>query len=545
MHLTARASSLSPTSSGSGTKLSAPRCIIRSTHSYHAQTAKELSFEKGEFFHVVERENDPVWFDACNPLTGRRGLVPVALFEVMETRQERMRRTQRSMSTVPGLQSNPVTPVPTSQSDIFPHSHHASVSSPSRTSLGISRSFSNMSAGMQQTHSPLMGSSPPSQRRPSEGATLVEGMSSMSLRSRAASTLHQRQTSSAGQSPAPSVPAQIQLYGAMLYDFEAETSDEISLKAEESVLIVAQSTEDWFVAKPAMRACAPGLVPVAYVKLHDHISGGAIDDLQAYLRRYHLRLPSVAEWKKKSLATRSSRSSGTAGSDTASSNSIEGQSTPPGSTTGNRESILGQWPPQMKPRTRARTASSSTSSIADRSSLRPLHKGRQASASSLQYLAMENLPPFHPQDLASASVPTFICKDGAYLFLISLKFKTGDERNLYRGYDDFVHFHIQLTDLFPDDMKRLASPHFLNANMASGGYVNDGIAEKRRSDIRRLRAGSHEYATACCNQPCLPAHVWLGIQLHRHSSQPDTLDTVPHDVTSVVPDPACALAVSR
>ncbi|KAI8319837.1 hypothetical protein GQ54DRAFT_242947, partial [Martensiomyces pterosporus] len=193
-----------------GTKLSAPKRIIRSVCSYSARTNKELSFDKGEFFHVVDHEDDPRWYDACNPLTGKRGLVPVSHFEIMESRQERIRRIQRSSS---------------------------------------SRKLSQQGLGFPST-------------------------------------------------PQPSA---MQLYGTVLYDFEAENSDETTVRADEPVLVVAQSTADWFVVKPAMRAAAPGLVPVSYIRLRDHVTGGPVDDLQAYLSRYHVRLPSVAEWKKKSL----------------------------------------------------------------------------------------------------------------------------------------------------------------------------------------------------------------------------------------------------
>lgn len=41
----------------------------------------QLSFSQGDFLHVTGRENDPDWYEACNPLHGTRGLVPVSYFE--------------------------------------------------------------------------------------------------------------------------------------------------------------------------------------------------------------------------------------------------------------------------------------------------------------------------------------------------------------------------------------------------------------------------------------------------------------------------------
>ncbi|KAK4234910.1 hypothetical protein C8A03DRAFT_37275 [Achaetomium macrosporum] len=59
-----------------------PKKVIRALYDYTAQTPQELSFSRGDFFHVIGRENDPDWYEACNPaLPDARGLVPVSLFQ--------------------------------------------------------------------------------------------------------------------------------------------------------------------------------------------------------------------------------------------------------------------------------------------------------------------------------------------------------------------------------------------------------------------------------------------------------------------------------
>jgi bud emergence protein 1 len=56
--------------------------VIRALYDYTAQNAQELSFSRGDFFHVIGRENDPDWYEACNPaLPDARGLVPVGFFQ--------------------------------------------------------------------------------------------------------------------------------------------------------------------------------------------------------------------------------------------------------------------------------------------------------------------------------------------------------------------------------------------------------------------------------------------------------------------------------
>ncbi|KAH6856050.1 hypothetical protein B0I37DRAFT_389441 [Chaetomium sp. MPI-CAGE-AT-0009] len=59
-----------------------PKKVIRALHDYTAQNPEELSFSRGDFFHVIGRENDPDWYEACNPaLPDPPGLVPVSFFQ--------------------------------------------------------------------------------------------------------------------------------------------------------------------------------------------------------------------------------------------------------------------------------------------------------------------------------------------------------------------------------------------------------------------------------------------------------------------------------
>ncbi|CAI4210902.1 unnamed protein product [Parascedosporium putredinis] len=58
--------------------------VIRALYDYSARTEQELSFSRGDFFHVIGRENDTEWYEACNPaLPDARGLVPVAFFQAL------------------------------------------------------------------------------------------------------------------------------------------------------------------------------------------------------------------------------------------------------------------------------------------------------------------------------------------------------------------------------------------------------------------------------------------------------------------------------
>jgi bud emergence protein 1 len=72
----------SPTLSKVSINLPPPTRVIRATSTYRSQAPHQLSFEKGDFFHVIRDIDNPgLWYEAHNPMTGARGLVPRAMFE--------------------------------------------------------------------------------------------------------------------------------------------------------------------------------------------------------------------------------------------------------------------------------------------------------------------------------------------------------------------------------------------------------------------------------------------------------------------------------
>ena len=61
--------------------------VIKAMYTYQVPNPEQnpgyLSFNEGDFLHVVSRESDQDWYEACNPLHGQRGLVPVKYFETV------------------------------------------------------------------------------------------------------------------------------------------------------------------------------------------------------------------------------------------------------------------------------------------------------------------------------------------------------------------------------------------------------------------------------------------------------------------------------
>jgi bud emergence protein 1 len=61
-----------------------PKKVIRATRDYKSRAPQELSFSKGDFFHVLNDEiSNPDWLEATNPLTNARGLVPASYFDIL------------------------------------------------------------------------------------------------------------------------------------------------------------------------------------------------------------------------------------------------------------------------------------------------------------------------------------------------------------------------------------------------------------------------------------------------------------------------------
>ncbi|CAN8102905.1 unnamed protein product [Discula destructiva] len=84
-----------------------PKKVIRALYDYEARTSQELSFSRGDFFHVIGRENDSDWYEACNPaLPDARGLVPVSYFKALG-RTERDSANSDSSRPSPGATNNP------------------------------------------------------------------------------------------------------------------------------------------------------------------------------------------------------------------------------------------------------------------------------------------------------------------------------------------------------------------------------------------------------------------------------------------------------
>ncbi|KAI0461870.1 hypothetical protein LJB42_004473 [Komagataella kurtzmanii] len=85
--------------------LDTPKKVIKSLYDYKAQGPGELTFKKGDFFHVIGSEDDPEWLEAYNPVTKAHGMVPVPYFETFFRTGHADLQPQDQAATNPNRQS--------------------------------------------------------------------------------------------------------------------------------------------------------------------------------------------------------------------------------------------------------------------------------------------------------------------------------------------------------------------------------------------------------------------------------------------------------
>lgn len=60
-----------------------PKKIIQALYDYRPQGPGELKFSKGDFLYVTGNENNDDWYEAYDPPSNMRGMVPVSYFEIV------------------------------------------------------------------------------------------------------------------------------------------------------------------------------------------------------------------------------------------------------------------------------------------------------------------------------------------------------------------------------------------------------------------------------------------------------------------------------
>lgn len=232
----------------------------------------------------------------------------------------------------------------------------------------------------------------------------------------------------------PNSPKLKTYYAIVLHDFNAERADELDARSGDPVTVVAQSNREWFVAKPIGRLGRPGLIPVSFVEIRDPATGKAVEDVLALIDSGEL--PRVEVWKRAVLNYKA--------------NSIS----------------LGVLDDSPSP----------SSSASYRSSASPMEPAIMVQgATPLPEQSEQQQPPPDPPRaspstllpegiLLSAEIKSYHYEAEEYWFRVHAIYQPYGDRSqslppakelvLFRSYNDFYDFQVELLDTFPYEAGR-------------------------------------------------------------------------------------------
>ncbi|CAM0135515.1 bud emergence protein 1 [Umbelopsis sp. WA50703] len=389
-----------------------PKKVIKALYDYEAKGPQELSFSQGDFFHVVGKENDRQWYEACNPATNSKGLVPVNFFQVLE-KAERILNDGNSIPT---------------------NAH-------------------TKDSGFVDLHDANHPHSQSKRMQP--------------------------------------------LYGIVLYDFQAERADELQAKAGEPIIVIAQSNLEWFVAKPIGRLGGPGLIPVSFVEIRDAVTGRTITNVADLMQNPSTPIPKVEEWKKMTQGYEAS--SILLGSIEKQKKSQELQQRP------ERPPTVGQMPPLMKT---SQEYGRHPDDLGDEEDVYDhyhdddgildsygMQRMTRISEDSLTLPKSRSNSPLNDHDaytdqyhdeaalVISASVDSYILEGDQYWFIVYADLANNRHRVLYRLYEDFYDFQINLLHQFPAEAGKKNKERILPYMPGPLAKVDEEITAERRRDL--------------------------------------------------------------
>lgn len=378
-----------------------PKKVIRALYDYEARSAQELSFSRGDFFHVIGREDDTDWYEACNPaLPDARGLVPVAFFQALG-------RTERDSGHSDTMRAPPSAPLKSPDHD----------------------------SGYSDSQVPAMV---------------------------------QRQSQAGRSGP--------MVYGVVMFDFNAERSDELNAKAGEAIIVIAQSNPEWFVAKPIGRLGGPGLIPVSFVEIRDMASDKAIENPSEAIKR--AGVPKVEEWKK--MAAEYKNSSITLGKFEVG-GSGQGQPMEQAMERMSLQPNGRQSTQQSTPQLQQQTSRTSQRSLQGQQYQQQTPQPAQQQPQPDEYSNKSSSQLYAP---LSARIPRYCFAEEKYWFVIEAMLEDGRHWELSRYYEDFYDFQIALLTEFPAEAGNTGQQKRTLPYMPGPvNYVTDAITEGRLHNL--------------------------------------------------------------
>ena len=247
----------------------------------------------------------------------------------------------------------------------------------------------------------------------------------------------------------------------VLHDFVAERADELESKAGDTVTVVAQSNREWFVAKPIGKLGRPGLIPVSFVEIRDPTTGQPVEDVGALIDSG--ALPPVDVWKRQIMTYKANSISLGVLDDAASPQTPSFAAAGKKLSSGREPSVHVQAP--------------TPSSLS-----RPQQTLSRTSSSSS--VMLEGI-------LLSAEVKSFHYETEEYWFRVHALYQpygqdtlpSAKELVLFRSYNDFYDFQVQLLDLFPREAGKDGSERILPYMPGPAPHVDSEISATRRQEL--------------------------------------------------------------
>lgn len=205
-------------------------------------------------------------------------------------------------------------------------------------------------------------------------------------------------TSSAAPAPLPT------LFGIVLYDFNAERSDELSVKTGDKIIICAHHDFEWYIAKFVDKIGEVGLVPVAYVQLIDTLTKIPYKDQpSAVIQRE--KLPSIDEWK----------------------------------------AIRNRHKASVRPVGEAAAAAAAAAHAAHAAQRKSLSRS-PSSGSVLRTRSSASSEGVYP---TFATIESFSSSNSKFWFHVTASLSNGQRLSLCRYYEDFFNFHQRILSTWP------------------------------------------------------------------------------------------------
>ncbi|KAH7931257.1 hypothetical protein BV22DRAFT_1190549 [Leucogyrophana mollusca] len=97
-----------------------PQKVIRAVSAYRPQAPQQLPFQKGDFFYVTgDPDSNGDWYEAHNPVTGARGLVPKSMFEEFCKSPASIRTSRISVGLKSPILTSPVMSPKSPKTQVF------------------------------------------------------------------------------------------------------------------------------------------------------------------------------------------------------------------------------------------------------------------------------------------------------------------------------------------------------------------------------------------------------------------------------------------